>query len=110
MVGFLRQLLRQIRGRVLVIWDGASIHKGQPINDFLAAGAAKRRQLERLPGSAPDLNPAEGIWNHLKRVELKNRCCRDFAELRQELHWASARLRHKRPVLQACSHQCGYSV
>jgi transposase len=109
-VGFLRHLLRQIRGQVLVIWDGAPIHQGHPIKDFLAAGAAKRLHLERLPGYAPDLNPAEGIWNLLKRVELKNRCCRDFAELRQELHWATARLRHKRQVLQACSHQCGYSV
>jgi transposase len=109
-VSFLRQLRRQIRGRVLVIWDGSPIHTGQPIKDFLAAGAAKRLHLERLPGYAPDLNPAEGIWNLLKRVELKNRCCRDFADLRQELHWATARLRHKRPILQACARQCGYSV
>jgi hypothetical protein len=29
-VGFLRQLLRQIRSKVPVIWDGAPIHKGQP--------------------------------------------------------------------------------
>jgi transposase len=107
-VGFLRQLLRQIRGKVLVIWDGSPIHKGQPIKDYLAAGAAKRLHLERLPGYAPDLNPAEGIWNYLKRIELKNRCCRDFSELRKELHWATARLHHNRPVLQACSRQCGY--
>jgi hypothetical protein len=39
-VGFLRVLLRKIRGKVLVIWDGSPIHKGQPIKDFLAAGAA----------------------------------------------------------------------
>jgi len=26
--------------------------------------------LEQLPGYAPDLNPDEGIWNYLKRVEL----------------------------------------
>jgi transposase len=62
-VGFLRVLLRKIRGKVLVIWDGSPIHKGQPIKDFLKAGAAKRLHLERLPGYAPDLNPDEGIWN-----------------------------------------------
>ena len=109
-VGFLRQLLRQIRGKVLVVWDGSPIHKGQPIKEYLAAGAAKRLHLERLPGYAPDLNPAEGIWNYLKRVELKNRCCRDFTDLRRELHWAGARLRHKHTVLRACSTRCGYSV
>ncbi len=109
-VGFLRQLLRQIRGKVLVIGDGASIHKGQPVKDYLAAGAAKRLHLERLPAYAPDLNPAEGIWSYVKGVELRNRCCRDSAELRQELDGATARLRHKRLALQACSRQCGYSI
>lgn len=109
-VGFLRVLLRKIRGKVLVIWDGSPIHKGQPIKDFLAAGAAKRLHLERLPGYAPELNPDEGIWNYLKRVELKNRCCRDLAELRHEVRRAKERLRHKRDVIRACSRQCGYAV
>lgn len=74
-VAFLRQLLRQVRGKLLVIWDGAPIHHCQPVTDFLAAGAARRLHLERLPSYAPELNPDEGIWNHLKRVELANRCC-----------------------------------
>ncbi|MBI5759989.1 MAG: transposase [Planctomycetales bacterium] len=30
--------------------------------------------LERLPGYAPDLNPDEGVWNHLKHVQLVNVC------------------------------------
>ena len=106
----LRLLLRKIRGKVLVIWDGSPIHKGQPIKDFLAAGAVKRLYLERLPGYAPDLNPDEGIWNYLKRVELKNRCCRDLSDLRLELRRAKERLRHKRHIIRSCSAHCGYSA
>ena len=109
-VGFLRVLLRKVRGKILVIWDGSPIHKGQAVKDFLKAGAAKRLHLERLPGYAPDLNPDEGIWNYLKRVELKNRCCRDLAELQVELRRAKERLRHKRAIIRSCSRQCGYSV
>ena len=109
-VGFLRVLLRTIRGKVLVIWDGAPIHKGQSIKDYLARGAAKRLHLERLPGYAPDLNPDEGVWNYLKRVELKSRCCADLAELRLELRRAQERLRHKRHIIRSCSTHCGYSV
>ncbi len=101
-VGFLRVLPRKIRGKVLVIWDGSPIHKGQPIKDYLARGAAKRVHLERLPGYAPDLNPGEGIWNSLKQVELKNRCCADLAELRIELRRAKERLRHKRHIICGC--------
>ncbi len=46
-VAFLRQLLRQVPGKLLVVWDGASIHHGQAVKDFLAHGAAARRHLER---------------------------------------------------------------
>src|SRR5262249_6260788 len=108
-VGFLRVLLRKIRGTVLVIWDGSPIHKGQASKDYLAHGAAKRLLLERLPSYAPELNPEEGIWNYLKRVELKNRCCADLAELALELRRAKERLRHKRHVIRRCSAHCGYS-
>ena len=107
-VDFLRQLLRQIPGKLLVIWDGAPIHRCRPVKQFLAAGAAARLWLERLPAYAPDLNPDEGVWNHLKRVELKNRCCQDLDELRWELGLAIRRLRRRPHVLRACVAQCGY--
>jgi hypothetical protein len=57
-------LLRKIRGKIVVIWDGSPIHRGHEIKDFLSRGAAKRLHLEQLPGYAPDLNPDEGIWNY----------------------------------------------
>ena len=109
-VQFLRHLLRQIPGKVLVIWDGAPIHRAQPVKDFLAQGAAARLQLAQLPGYAPDLNPDEGIWHYLKHVELRNLCCADLNELRLELGLAVKRLRHKRQVLRGCVAECGYSA
>ena len=109
-VRFLRLLLRQVRGKLLVIWDGSPIHRGQPVKDFLRAGAALRLHLEQLPGYAPELNPDEGIWNYLKRVELGNQCCHDLPELATALRRAKERLRHKRTVIQACIRQAGYLV
>jgi transposase len=109
-VPFLRVVWRKIRGKLLVIWDGAPIHRGQPIKDYLRRGAAKRRHLEPLPGYAPDRTPAEGIWNDLKRVELANRCCADLDALGLALRQAKERLRHKRNVLHACFTHAGYQV
>ena len=109
-VRFLRVLLRKIRGKLLVIWDGSPIHRGQPIKEFLRKGAAQRLHLEQLPGYAPELNPDEGIWNYLKRVELGNCCCPDLAALALALRRAKERLRHKHTVIQACVRQAGYSV
>lgn len=109
-VGFLRVLLRKLPGKILVIWDGSPIHRSQAVKAFLKRGAAKRLHLERLPGYAPDLNPDEGIWSYLKRVELANVCCHDLSALRTALIRARERLRHKREVIRACSRQCGYLV
>ena len=53
---FLRHLLPHIADKLLVIWDGSPIHKGE-VRTFLAAGGAKQIHVEQLPPSAPDLNP-----------------------------------------------------
>ena len=71
-VNFLEHLLCEIPGKLLVIWDGAPIHRSKVIKKFLAEGAASRLHLERLPPYAPDLNPDEEVWRYLKYVELAN--------------------------------------
>jgi transposase len=109
-VRFLKHALRQIPGKLLIIWDGSPIHRSRVVEEFLAAGAAARVQLEKLPGYAPELNPDEGIWKHLKYVELKNVCCRSLLELRRELRKAKERLRHKRDVIFGCIKQPGFEV
>ena len=109
-VRFLKHLMRQIPGKLLVIWDGSPMHRGGAVKDFLSSGAARRVQLEQLPGYAPDLNPDEGIWKHLKYVELKNLYCESLAELKIELRRAKERLRHKRSVILGCIRQPGFEV
>jgi transposase len=93
--------LRKISGKLLIIWDGSPIHRAKEIKEFLAAGAAKRLHLERLPGYAPELNPQEGVWNLLKRRELKNLCCQGLSHLRLALVRAKERLRHRKELLQS---------
>jgi transposase len=109
-VRFLKHLLHQIPGKLLLIWDGSPIHRGGAVKDFLASGASRRLKLEQLPSYAPDLNPDEGVWKHLKCVELKNLCCESLAELRIELRKAKERLRHKREVILGCIRQPGFEV
>jgi transposase len=97
-VRFLEHLLREVAGRMVLIWDGAPIHRGHAIKDFLSAGAAQRLHLERLPAYAPELNPGEGLWQQLKGVELRNVCCFNIPHLRREVHDAVKRVR-RRPRL-----------
>jgi transposase len=100
-VTFLKHLLRQISGQLTLLWEGAPIHRSKEVKAFLAEGAAERLHLEMFPSYSPQLNPAEGIWSYLKRVELANLCCHDLIELRQELNAARERLRHKTDLLQS---------
>ncbi len=110
-VRFLKHALRRIPGKLLVVWDGSPIHRGKVVKEFLKSRvAASRLQLEQLPGYAPELNPDEGIWKHLKYVELKNVCCRSLSELRRELRKAKERLRHKKHVILGCIRQPGFEV
>lgn len=109
-VRFLRHLLSHIPGALTVIWDGIGIHRSQAVKQFLATGAAARLRLERLPGYAPDTNADEGVWRYLKRVELRNVCCRTLVELRDQLRRAIMRLRTKPAVLLSFICHAGYDI
>ena len=107
-IGFLDALQTQIEGNIVIVWDGATIHRSKKLKEYLANGAAKRLHLERLPGYAPELNPDEGIWHYLKHVEMKNLCCADLPHLKEELSAAEQRLQAKPEIIQACFRQVGY--
>jgi transposase len=100
-VAFLEHLLREVPGRLVIIWDGAPIHRSRVIKAFLANGAAARWHLERLPAYAPELNPGEGLWQQLKGVELRNLCCFNLPQLRRELRDAVKRVRRKARLIQS---------
>lgn len=100
-IRFLKELLEQISGKLLIIWDGATIHRSKLLREFLSNGGAQRIHLERLPGYAPELNPDEGVWHYLKHVEMGNLCARDMNELKDNLTRAQQRLATKPEVIQA---------
>jgi len=77
--GFLRRLMRHLRGKVIVIWDNGNMHKGEPIRAVLRT--FPRLSLERLPPYAPDLNPVEWLWSLLKYGEMANFAPHDAAHL-----------------------------
>ena len=88
------------RQRLLVIWDGSPIHRRNEVKHFLAS-IRRNLHLEPLPSHAPDLNPVEGAWQHLKHVEMRNLVCLDIEQLHLELHLAIGRLRQKPQKIRA---------
>jgi transposase len=100
-VVFLTHLLRVAGLRLLVIWDGSPIHRCTEVKQFLAEGAARWIHIEMLPPYAPDLNPLEWMWTHLKDVEMRNLACLDLEELHMEFHLALGRTRQKPSLVRS---------
>lgn len=97
MAAGLRQLrLHHPRG-ILVVWDGAPIHRGEPIRKLLRRG--KRIHLERFPGYAPQINPQEPVWSQIKCHQLANFCPPDLDQLEKAILLSARRIR-RRPALK----------
>lgn len=96
-IEFLKALRAQIQRPLLVIWDRSQTHRSRLVKRFLESlhGAL---QLEFLPGYAPELNPVEAIWAHLKPHEMANFLATNFTHLH---HFARNRLKsmQRRPRL-----------
>src|SRR5262249_25426087 len=95
---FLRRLFRCLCQKLLVIWDCASIHRAEEVRDLLPGVWPERIHIKEFPAYAPDLNPDEGVWRHLKHFELRNLCRVDLNHLEVELTLAIRRMR-RRPEL-----------
>jgi len=100
--GFLRQLLRHLRGPVVLLWDNGGIHKGHRIRDFRKRHP--RLQVEYFPGYAPELNPDEGVWDQSKKA-LANGRPDNVQELREYILAGLHKLSQSRGHLRACIHE-----
>ncbi len=74
-VEFVKKLLERNKlAKLLVIWDGASYHRGQEMQEFLAQqnqGLSPqdwRVTCELFAPYAPEENPVEAIWLQLKTL------------------------------------------
>jgi hypothetical protein len=79
---FLRDLLRHLRGKVIIVWDNGSMHKGDAIRQLRQD--CPRLAIEWLPPYAPELNPVEQLWSHLKFGHCANLIPDDLQHLDDE--------------------------
>ena len=67
---------------LLLFWDRAPWHRGQPIKDVLAANP--RLEIEYFPVAAPDLNPQEHVWKATRHEISHNHTVLRLPELADE--------------------------
>jgi putative transposase len=100
---FLEAMLRELAGRFVVVWDGGTMHKGDPIRQ-LTTHFAERLSLEPLPPWAPMPNPVEPLWGWLKYDRLCNFAPHDAVELDGRVIAELTAIRHDQAFLRNLYH------
>lgn len=110
-VDFLAHLLIRFHERLFIVWDGSTIHsKSIFVRSFIQAIGPERLHVEKFPGYAPELNPAEGLWSQLKGGDLKNLRAVDLIDLRTELQLALSRIRQNKKLARSFFGQTGLKI
>ncbi|MCX8114852.1 MAG: transposase [Burkholderiaceae bacterium] len=79
-IAFFAALKRQIRRKLLIVWDGVGVHKSRRVRAWLEQQHG-RIALAFLPPYAPELNPVEAIRACLKKHEIANLCPTHLAQV-----------------------------
>jgi len=97
---FLQRVRRQVRRKIVLIWDRWSVHKAGVVGRYLER---HRRSVvvEWLPAYAPELNPAEQVWNHAKYTDLANLAPDDLEELESHVEESFGGQRARAHLLRA---------
>jgi transposase len=68
-IDFCRRLLHDTHGPVFLVLDGHPVHRSNAVKEF-AVSTNGRLRLCFLPGYAPELNPGEWVWKHVKHDRI----------------------------------------
>jgi len=83
-VELLRHFIRRRRGRVFLVLDGHPAHIAKIVAEYVQSLRGDL-ELHFLPGYAPELNPDEFVWNHLKRQGVSKKPLRRDESLRSRV-------------------------
>ncbi|WP_269766350.1 transposase, partial [Burkholderia ubonensis] len=100
-VEFLKARRAQLRGKLMIVWDGAAQHKSRVVREYLDStdGAV---QMALLPGCAPDLNPVEYLLGLAQAARLGQLLSQQPSELK---HTARCKLKSgqkRKSIVAAC--------
>ncbi|MFI5680123.1 transposase [Streptomyces cellulosae] len=85
-----------LKAPLIVVWDRLSIHTSKTMQALVAERDWLTVVL--LPGYAPELNPVEGLWAHIKR-SLANLASRTLSELETLLRQRLKAMQYRHSIL-----------
>jgi transposase len=101
-VTFLQQLRAHHTESLVVFWDNAPAHGGEPLREYLRTPELRLR-LVRLPAYSPDFNADEHIWAWVREEVTANTCFGRADKVRAHVDPFFAGLAHRADeVKQRC--------
>ena len=83
-VAFLKDFMKAQSGQIFLVVDGHPAHKANLVNDYVG-GLGGRLELHPLPAYAPDLNPDEFVWSHMKNNGVSKKPLRKNESLKSRI-------------------------
>ena len=96
-VAFLQNFMKGRKGKFFLVVDGHPAHKANLVTDYVAS-LGGRLELHPLPPYAPDLNPDEFVWSHMKNNGVSKKPLRKNESLRKRIEQDLASI-HGNPEL-----------
>ncbi len=102
-IELLQQMMKGRRKPVHLVLDSLPAHKKANVRDYVASTNG-RLTLHFLPGYAPDLNPDELVWSHLKRTGTARRPLQKGESLREKIEEQLAKLQQMPCLIRSFFH------
>ena len=105
---FVRNLLKELPGPLIIVWDRSRPHRSQKVQALQAMNP--RLHFSSLPPYAPELNPVEYVWSYSKTNSLANNTALDIAVLTTSARRSVRSIQRKQSLLRSFIKTSGLSL
>ena len=102
-IEFLKDFMRYRRRSVFLVLDGLPAHKAKIVAKYVQSLKGKL-ELHFLPGYAPELNPDEFVWNHLRHHGTTKKPLMKNESLRSRVNQNLAAIKNSPQLVQSFFH------
>lgn len=99
-VAFLKNFIKGRPGKIFLVVDGHPAHKANSVKHYLRS-LEGRLELHCLPPYAPDLNPDEFVWSHMKSNGVSKKPLKKNESLRERVEEDLAKIKANRNLVRS---------
>ena len=99
-VAFLENFMKGRDGQIFLVVDGHPAHKAHVVSDYVGS-LSGRLELHPLPAYAPDLNPDEFVWSHMKNNGVSKKPLKQNESLQKRIEQDLNRIKGNKRLVRS---------